>query len=123
DAAEGEARRGDGEGKRAACAEPASHQRGERHQAAGAMAEPEHDVEGVELPQLAQRAYGSERQRADGGAGGDDEARIDSLDEPARYDPADTAGDEERGRRATGKADGETALGDESGEQDGQIVE
>ena len=84
DAAEGEARRGDGEGERAACAEPARHQRGERHEAAGAVAEPEHDMEGIELPRLAQRPSGRQRQRADGSAAGDDDARVDALDQPAR---------------------------------------
>src|SRR5262252_7835057 len=64
-----------------ASAQPAGHQRGERHEAAGTVAQPEHEVEGVELPQFVQGADRSQRQRSSSGAGGDDDARVAALDQ------------------------------------------
>jgi hypothetical protein len=123
DAAKGEARGGDREGKRPAHAEPARHHRRQGHEAGGAVAKPKYDVEGIELPQLPQQAGGRERQGTDTGACGDDDAGIDAVDQPPRNHAADAAGNEEGGRGAAGEAHRKALLGHEGRQQDRQVVE
>ena len=123
DAAEREARGADGERQRAAYVKPARKHGCHRHQAHGPVRETERDVEGEQLPHLAQHADRGQRQRADHGAAGDDEARIEAVDQPSGDHAADAAGDEEGRRGAAGEPHREAVLGHERGEQDRQIVE